>query len=70
MWFDVENERYTTPEKLVRYYNQLWFDVENERYTTAGLQGNISETLWFDVENERYTTATDKKGGTLGCGLM
>ena len=38
LWFDVENERYTTQQKEGNQPTELWFDVENERYTT-GLSG-------------------------------
>ena len=34
LWFDVENERYTTKSILLAPHLKLWFDVENERYTT------------------------------------
>ena len=34
LWFDVENERYTTWNISKKSNEWLWFDVENERYTT------------------------------------
>ena len=34
LWFDVENERYTTIQVDAPVLVKLWFDVENERYTT------------------------------------
>ena len=34
LWFDVENERYTTATHETITFCGLWFDVENERYTT------------------------------------
>ena len=34
LWFDVENERYTTFGEFGGMFSELWFDVENERYTT------------------------------------
>ena len=34
LWFDVENERYTTRGVGLYAQTKLWFDVENERYTT------------------------------------
>ena len=34
LWFDVENERYTTQRVKFAINLMLWFDVENERYTT------------------------------------
>ena len=35
LWFDVENERYTTAAECDIRVHELWFDVENERYTMS-----------------------------------
>ena len=37
LWFDVENKRYTTNQRIPNEIHQLWFDVENKRYTTIPL---------------------------------
>ena len=70
LWFDVENERYTTKQINVARSGRLWFDVENERYTTMKGEAADITTLWFDVENERYTTCYSCKCLSTSCGLM
>ena len=44
LWFDVENERYTTMEEKRTEHKELWFDVENERYTTLKQNTYISSS--------------------------
>ena len=38
LWFDVEEERYTTLTMKLLNLVKLWFDVEEERYTTFSPQ--------------------------------
>ena len=70
MWFDVEEERYTTGQADWCRCNTLWFDVEEERYTTSEFDFFHNFELWFDVEEERYTTEIILIGEQHSCGLM
>ena len=53
LWFDVENERYTTLPLAFGLPERLWFDVENERYTTNTYKYRPPCGLWFDVGKRR-----------------